>query len=113
MLDWRGLPLATAATLAQGLPVMSRVRRAQSGIAGPELDTLLLATIADRLGHIAWMFSDNGSKGIGHPSSLTLSLLGVSDSDTSDTPLGFENGADFMAAWAAVTGGEADGHGTG
>ena len=51
VLNWRELPLVTAATLAQGLPSSSRTKRRISG--APEADNvqLLLAVIADRVGH--------------------------------------------------------------
>lgn len=98
--DWRQLPLVTAATLAQGLPSTSRTARQLSGC---RIDnrTALLAIIADRIGHIAWMFSQDGQAGKNYPPSL-LELL----TDSQETDSGFENEEDFLAAWAAITGGE-------
>lgn len=102
--DWRGLPLVTAATLAQGLPAYSRTVRALSGSPGPDTETRLLAIIADRLGHIAWMFSEDGAEGINHPPSLLAALTGAEAPEAE----GYDSGEDFMAAWAAITGGETD-----
>ena len=101
--DWRGLPLITAATLAQGLSPYSRVGRTLSG-GGPETDekTLLLAVIADRLGHLAWMFSNDGANGENHPPSLVEAITRGQTADKA----GYNDGPDFEAAWAALTGGE-------
>lgn len=102
--DWRGLPLVTAATLAQGLPASSRTARALSGSGDQEVGTLLLALIADRLGHIAWMFSEDGASGQNHPPSILAALTGT-EPENGD---GYDSGEDFLAAWAAITGGEND-----
>lgn len=102
--DWRQLPLITAATLVQGLPIESRVMKAIAGNKGPDADTLLLAIIADRVGHIAWMLSADGSKGRNHPPSI-LAALTKTEGKTSG--IGFDSADDFHAAWAAI-GGDAD-----
>lgn len=104
--DWRSLPLVTAATLAQGLPASSRVMRQLSG-GLPDAGTMLLAMIVDRLGHIAWMFSADGSRGINHPPSI-LEAIANRESKT-DAPDGFDNGEAFFSAWAEITGGEING----
>lgn len=102
--DWRALPLITAATLAQGLPAHSRVMRAVSGSQLPNAETTLLAIIADRIGHLIWMFSDDGSKGKNHPPSLLAALSGQKESEAE----GYDTAEDFMAAWAAIAGGDND-----
>lgn len=101
--DWRALPLATAAALAQGLSPYSRVARALTG-GGPAADerTLLLAVIADRLGHLAWMFSEDGRLGSNHPPSIVEAMTG----GQARAEAGFDTGRDFAAAWAAATGGD-------
>ena len=103
VLDWRSLPLPLAATLAQGLPAEAR---SKSG-GGVAMDTLLMAVIADRLGHIAWMFSQDGSKGVNHPPSI---LAAITNKQESGNGAGFETGEDFEAAWAAIAGGDASGN---
>lgn len=100
--DWRVLPVSTAATLAQGLSAYSRVGRALNGAGAADEKTLLLAVIADRLGHLAWMFSDDGARGENHPPSLVQALTGTEKENRA----GYEDGSDFTAAWAAITGGE-------
>lgn len=104
VLDWRALPLVTAATLAQGLPPSSRTKRQLSGAPDASNVELLLALIADRVGHFAWMFTKDGQDGVNHPPSIYAALAG-----TEKAPEGFDSGEDFIAAWAAITGGEADG----
>lgn len=104
--DWRALPLVTAATLAQGLPTSARISRKLSG-GLPDADTMLLAMIVDRLGHIAWMFSADGFKGVNHPPSI---LAAITDrEDKPDKPDGFDTGEAFFSAWAEITGGDDNG----
>ena len=108
IIDWRQLPLATAATLAQGLSSSSRVARKLTGSRVDE-KTLLLAVIADRLGHLAWMFSEDGQKGRNHPAGILEVLM----QPEKEKEPGFASVEEFEAAWAAITGinqgGEADG----
>lgn len=103
--DWRGLPIVTAATLAQGLPASSRTVRALSGTTCADPETLLLAVIADRLGHLAWMFSEDGASGQNHPPSILAAMTGAEQEEDGG---GYDSGEDFLAAWAAITGGEDD-----
>ena len=103
VLDWHALPLVTAATLAQGLSLSSRTKRKISGAPDVSNSELLLALIADRVGHFAWMFTKDGEDGINHPPSIFAALAG-----TDKEPEGFDSGEDFIAAWSAITGGEAD-----
>ena len=101
--DWRALPLVTAATLAQGLPASSRTVRSVAGIPA-DTDTMLLAVIADRLGHIAWMFSEDGQHGRNHPPSI---LAELTEKHADRAAEGYDSAEDFLAAWAAI-GGEPD-----
>ena len=78
--------------------------RALSGTKGLGVETMLLAVIADRLGHIAWMFSEDGKDGKDHPPSILAALTGEETQDAG----GYDSGEDFLAAWAAITGGGAD-----
>ena len=97
--DWRALPLITAATLAQGLPATSRVAKHLTGLKCVDTTDALLAIIADRVGHFAWMFSNDGQNGKNHPPSLYKLLTGTEEPET-----GFDSAEDFAAAWAAITG---------
>ena len=106
VLDYRSLPPAMAATLAQGLPDNSRIKRKISGAGAVDTQTALLAIIADRLGHIAWMFSEAGHAGRDHPPSLLAQLTGTEDEPAAE---GYDTGEEFLAAWNAV-GGEDNGN---
>ena len=97
--DWRALPPVTAATLAQGLPSTSRVAKKLTGIRCPDEKTVLLAVIADRLGHIGWMFTDDGQKGRNHPPSILEKLMNGEAPEP-----GFDTAEEYEAAWAAITG---------
>lgn len=97
--DWRALPLPTAATLAQGLPPTSRTARALSGTKSTDVKEILLAILADRVGHLVWMISDDGSAGKNHPPSILAMLTG-----TDQPQEGYDSAEEFDAAWAAITG---------
>ena len=100
VLDYRALPLVTAATLAQGLPDTSRIKRKISGAGALDTQTALLAIIADRVGHIAWMFSEAGQKGRDHPASILDTLTGKTEPEA----VGYDSAEDFFAAWDAAGG---------
>jgi hypothetical protein len=104
VLEWRALPITTAATLAQGLSAHSRTARAVTGTSAPDEQTAMLAVIADRLGHIAWMLSEDGAYGRNHPPSI---LEAMTEKEWDE---GFDDAEDFTAAWAAITGGEENGN---
>lgn len=89
ILDWRGLPMRLAATLAAGLGEESRIRMAQEGMRVP-MRTLLLSTAVDTLQLIAWMIGGTGER----PSPLTPLLLGE-NADYSSLD------ADAFDAWRA------------
>ena len=75
ILDGRGLPMRLAATLAGGLGLGSRIRRAQEGMRFP-LETILLSTAVDTLQLIAWMLGGDEDR---RPTPLTPMLLGQED----------------------------------
>lgn len=66
VLDWRALPLKTAATLACGLRDDSRIKLLISGTRY-RTDTMLLAGIADRLSILAWQQTKDGRHGTNKP----------------------------------------------
>lgn len=78
VLDWRGLPMRLAATLAAGLREDSRIRMAQEGMR-VSMHTLLLSTAVDMLTNIAWRLGGAGEK----PAPLTPLLLGEDNEYTS------------------------------
>ena len=100
VLDYKSLPIVTAATLAQGLPDTARIKRKISGAGAADTQTALLAIIADRLGHIAWMFSEAGQQGRDKPASILDTLMGRTEPEAE----GFDSAEEFCAAWEAAGG---------
>lgn len=78
--DFRALPVLTLAALACGLGEDSRIRRLMSGT-GIDRHTLLLATIADRLGWLVWANSEDGRENRNKPESIVNMLLGGEDTN--------------------------------
>ena len=101
ILDFRRLPLRTAAVFAQGLPEDSRIMRRLSG-ARFGVDTALLARLCDGVALIAWMLSEDGHKGANRPKSVFDILLGGEDPEK---PQSYASAADFRAAWGEITAG--------
>lgn len=102
VLDFRRLPLRTAAVLACGLPEDSRIIRKLSG-SRIDVTTALLARIFDGVMILAWQNTEDGHKGRNPPKSL-FEHLTREDDDTTRAQ-GFASAADFRAAWAAITAG--------
>lgn len=96
--DWKSLPLKTAATLASGLPEGARIRKIA---AGGEIDTktILMAIIADRLGTLVWFETEDGRKNRNRPKSIMEMLTEKKEPEA----VTFKTGADFDAAWKAIT----------
>lgn len=65
------------------------------------MDTRLLAIIADRLGTVIWMLSEDGSTGKNRPPSILAALTGETAAETAE---GYDTADDFLAAWAAIGG---------
>lgn len=76
--DWRSIPVKLAATLAAGLPDNSRSIGRLVGLPC-EMDTLLLAAIADRLSLLVWSKTKDAQKGRKRPQMITDGLLKKSD----------------------------------
>lgn len=74
VLDWRALPLKTAAALASGLRDDSRIKMKISGMPADRM-TLLTAIIADRLAFLAWAQTKDGQKGRNRPESIFAKLM--------------------------------------
>lgn len=80
--DYRSLPLRKVATFSVGLRENSRIKMKMNNLKYP-LDTILLASVVDRLSNLIWMKSEDGVKGINRPKSLLTQLLGeVEENDT-------------------------------
>lgn len=80
--DFRALPVPVLAALACGLGPDSRIKKKMSGTEA-DSQTLLLATIADRLGWLVWASSEDGRENRNQPQSIVNVLLGK---ETADAP---------------------------
>ncbi len=71
---------------------------------------ILLAGIVDRLGHLNWMFSEDGRQGRNHPQSVLDVLLGNQTSEENGLIMAFDTPDGYEAAMqAAKRGSEIDG----
>lgn len=90
--DYKSLPASRIATFSVGLRENSRIKLKMNKMAC-SLETLLMASIADRLSLLIWAKTEDGQKGIHKPKSITEQLMGYkSEEDTMcfDTPEAFE-----------------------
>lgn len=99
VLDWRALPLKTAAVLASGLDADSRIRRKISG-EKLTMDTALLAAALDRLKVLVWQNTEDGLHGRNYPKSTYDALRGRLPSPKRVTA--FRTAEDFEAARARI-----------
>lgn len=102
--DWRSLPLRTAATLASGLGVTSRIKTKMGGLSVP-LDLLIEAGIQDRLSLLVWAKTKDAQHGRNRPAMLTDELLDRKDEDG----VSFASGEDFERFRVGFIQGEQDG----
>lgn len=102
VLDWRALPVKTAAALARGLGADSRIMRKISG-APADSATLLLAAIADALHLLVWQNTEAGVKGKNRPKSLLKMICGKDQS--AENGEGFDTAEEFEVWRASMTGG--------
>lgn len=98
VLDYKGLPLQTAAALAAGLPEDSRSIRAMTG-SRLTLSERLQAMTADLLRLLVWMRTEDGHKGRNRPASI-LQIL--SEGPQEPECQGYESGEDFREAWESL-----------
>lgn len=108
VLDWHTLPLPTAAVLAAGLRETSRIRMKMSG-AKADPETMLLASITDRVGLLVWQNTEDARHGRGCPPSVFNLLMGI-ESGQSGPVTGYATPEEYEAARARILGGEHNGH---
>lgn len=75
VLDWRGLPLKTAAILAAGMKSDSRIMKKLTG-ERVSMETALMAAMLDKLKLLVWQNTDDGMHGRNMPSSTYEALTG-------------------------------------
>ena len=105
--DYRQLPLLQVAVFAYGLRDDSRIKKIISNQV-ISLDTLLFASMVDRLSLSLWLQTKDGQKGTNRPNSIVDHLTKKEEKDEKDY-LVFESGEDFenyRKALLAKTGGE-------
>lgn len=89
------------AVLAAGLAESSRIMKK---IRGDKIDsqTALLASIADRIGMVAWLNSSDGHKGINRPKSILEAIAGKCEEGDIET---FDSGEEFKREWERLIAG--------
>lgn len=103
ILDWRTLPLNTAAALSVGLRENSRVKMKIAGVEAGQ-DTLLLAAIVDRLSLLWWAKTKDAESGRNKPKSIFEQLTRRPEDEPEKKVTAFRSGEEFRAAWAKTTG---------
>lgn len=91
--DYRQLPVHLVAVFAFGLKDNSRIKTKLSGRSVP-LDTLLLASISDKLNTLIWFKTEDGQKGKNRPISLVNLFMNNSEESKNDVVV-FNSGEDF------------------
>ena len=97
VLDWKALPLKTAAALSAGLRDDSRIKMKISGRKIPN-DTALLAAAVDRLTTLVWFKTKNGMKGINRPDSILARLMEIEQKPKEKEFATFRTVEEFEAA---------------
>lgn len=98
ILDWRALPLKTAAALSSGLRESSRIKMKIAGVQADQ-ETLLLAAAVDRLSLLVWAKTKDGINGRNRPDSIFDKLTSRPEEEKKDKTIAFDNGEAFRAAW--------------
>ena len=91
--DYRQLPLLQVAVFAYGLRDDSRIKKIISNQV-VSLDTLLFASMVDRLSLSLWLQTKDGQKGANRPNSIVDQLTNREEKDEKDY-LVFKSGEDF------------------
>ena len=101
--DYRSLPVKLAATLSAGLREDSRIKMAASGAPATQ-NTILLATIADRVEAFRYGFSEDASKGTNQPTSIVAALFGEEPKSKNKNGIGFKSVEELEAFFARFEG---------
>jgi len=106
--DYKQLPVKMVAVFAYGLKEESRIKLKLSGQSVP-LETILLASVSDKLNTLIWFQTQDGQKGRNRPKSLVDLLTNnkKEDEDNKDVVI-FNSGEDFAEVRQKLirTGGE-------
>lgn len=93
-----GLPLELAATLFYGLPPDSRIKTKLAGLKVAP-NTLMIASVLDKLNILIWLNTEDGYKGRNKPESIVDTLNGKNK--TTDIEK-FTTADEFNRKWAAL-----------
>ena len=102
VLDYRSLPLQLVATLSVGLREESRIKMLASGLHVSQ-NTLLLASIADRVEMFRYGFTDAAKSGKKPPALLVDALVGDANRKSNGVTK-FRTSEEFEAALARLRG---------
>ena len=102
VLDYRSLPLKLVAALSVGLREESRIKMLASGMHVSQ-DTLLLASIADRVEMFRYGFTEAAKQGKKPPALLVDALVGESNNKPSGV-VKFQTAEEFDKALARLRG---------
>lgn len=91
--NYRQLPPTQVAVFSYGLREDSRIKMKLSGHK-VDLETMLLARIADNLTTLVWFQTEDGQKGNNKPDSILDMLTGKTKQK--DETVRFDSGEDFM-----------------
>lgn len=105
--NYRQLPLKMVAVFSYGLKEDSRIKMKLSGQTVPS-ETLLLASMVDKLNTLVWFKTKDGQKGKNAPPSIVSLLTGNEKSDVNKDMVVFNSGEDFSNRRKMIlqTGGE-------
>lgn len=98
--DYKALPPITVARLFCGLRDNSRCKMILGGVPA-DINTVLLATIADRTGVLIWQNTKDAAHGTNRPPSLAAVILGEKTASNDDVE-SFASGAEFERARAEI-----------
>ena len=93
--DYRQLPPKMVAVFSYGLKEDSRIKMKLSGQTVPS-DTLLLASMVDKLNTLVWFKTKDGQKGKNMPPSIVSVLTGKDKTDNNKDMVVFNSGEDFV-----------------
>lgn len=97
--NYKKYPVRTIGILSSGLGDDSRIKRKISG-ADTSISNMLLATIADRLGILVWMHTEDGRKNRNRPKSILDQFL-KNEANAGEIEV-FSSGYDFAKEWDRI-----------
>lgn len=103
--DYKQLPVSQVAVFSCGLRNDSRIKLKLIDEQVP-LETILLASVSDKLSNLVWMNSVDAQKGKNKPTSLVEILNGKQKPSSDKESVAFNSGEDFERARQEALGGE-------